>query len=380
MPNLKQLLKPTKPTNNNQTQPTNQIKPSRFHLKTWQWVSVLIVVAVIVAGVFVMWNQKSPRPIPRDREISEHEKRIYVEAKIREAIRQASYCSATKDCILLGEYCPFSNSWETYINKQEKENIQNIIEDFNKNTSTIIECKPSVCNNVSPVQCVEGKCYVECQDEISNQNKSVSITTDKTEYAAGETIEITLINSLDIPITIKDEKFISEGVTDLEKKTEAGWQKINLIAIPKAMIIRKLLHGESYTYKWDQTISFETKASEGAYRFKFSIGTEERILISYSNEFAIRIQVGQKVNGLDLAQEVLIKYFSLLNEGKYSEAVKYHGSGYDYIQPSCPKIDLSNYAGLLECGCHFLVCENINIVKKEQVSINEFVLTVQFVN
>ena len=82
---------------------------------------------------------------------------------------------------------------------------------------------------------------------------------------------------------------------------------------------------------------------------------------------------------IDLAQEVLIRYFSLLSEGKYTEAVKYHGSGYDDIAYSCPKIDLSDYAGLLECGCHFLVCEKINIVKKEQVSINEFVFTIQFV-
>ena len=47
--------------NNNQTQPTNQIKPSRFHLKTWQWLSVLIIVAVIVAGVFVVLGQRVER-------------------------------------------------------------------------------------------------------------------------------------------------------------------------------------------------------------------------------------------------------------------------------------------------------------------------------
>ena len=29
--------------NNNQTQQTNQPKSNRFHLKTWQWVSVLAV-------------------------------------------------------------------------------------------------------------------------------------------------------------------------------------------------------------------------------------------------------------------------------------------------------------------------------------------------
>ena len=34
----------------------------RFHLKTWQWVSVLVVMAVIVGGVFVVWNRE--RQIP----------------------------------------------------------------------------------------------------------------------------------------------------------------------------------------------------------------------------------------------------------------------------------------------------------------------------
>lgn len=43
--------------NNNQTQSTNQSKPNRFHLKTWQWVSFLIVVAVIVGGAFWYINQ-----------------------------------------------------------------------------------------------------------------------------------------------------------------------------------------------------------------------------------------------------------------------------------------------------------------------------------
>ena len=57
MPNLKQFLKLTKEKtmNNNQTQPTNQRNPNRFQLKTWQWVSVLVVVAVIVGGVGIFF-------------------------------------------------------------------------------------------------------------------------------------------------------------------------------------------------------------------------------------------------------------------------------------------------------------------------------------
>lgn len=40
---------------NNQTQPTNQPKSTCCHLKTWQWVSVLVVAAVIVGGVLI-WS------------------------------------------------------------------------------------------------------------------------------------------------------------------------------------------------------------------------------------------------------------------------------------------------------------------------------------
>ena len=46
--------------NNNQIQPINQIKSNRFHLKTWQWLSVLTLVAVIAGGVFALTILQSP--------------------------------------------------------------------------------------------------------------------------------------------------------------------------------------------------------------------------------------------------------------------------------------------------------------------------------
>lgn len=105
----------------------------------------------------------------------------------------------------------------------------------------------------------------------------------------------------------------------------------------------------------------------------------------YSN-WSDACQFTIKVDDLGLARSVLIEYFSLLNEGKYTEAVKYHGSGYDYMNTAIgyeTKLDSSNpahYPELLKRGCGFLVCENVNVIKEEKISADEFMFTVQFVN
>jgi hypothetical protein len=82
-----------------------------------------------------------------------------------------------------------------------------------------------------------------------------------------------------------------------------------------------------------------------------------------------------------MAKEALITYFSLLNEKKYSEAVKYHGSGYDYLWDWNPTIDRNNYSQLLKMGCeeNGLKCLKIrNILEQQQVSPSEFKFIVQF--
>jgi hypothetical protein len=82
-----------------------------------------------------------------------------------------------------------------------------------------------------------------------------------------------------------------------------------------------------------------------------------------------------------MAKEALITYFSLLNEKKYSEAVKYHGSGYDYLWDWNPTIDRNNYSQLLKMGCeeNGLKCLKIrNILEQQQASPSEFKFIVQF--
>ncbi len=94
---------------------------------------------------------------------------------------------------------------------------------------------------------------------------------------------------------------------------------------------------------------------------------------------------GVELQDFDLARSALVEYFSLLNEGRYSEAVKYHGSEYDYMNTSIgyeSKLDSSdsnNHAELLRRGCQFLICLKIKkIVDEKEISRTHFKFTVQF--
>lgn len=95
---------------------------------------------------------------------------------------------------------------------------------------------------------------------------------------------------------------------------------------------------------------------------------------------------GTKVlKDLNLARDVLVEYFSLLNEGRYNEAVQYHGSGYDYMNTSMgyeSELDSSNpnnYAELLRRGCLFLKCLKVKkVIDEEENSPGQFKFTVQF--
>ena len=94
---------------------------------------------------------------------------------------------------------------------------------------------------------------------------------------------------------------------------------------------------------------------------------------------------GEKTQDIVLARSTLLKYFFLLNEGDYGEAIKYHGSKYDYINTSISyesELDSSNpnnYVELLRRGCQFLICLQIKeIVDEKEISHSRFKFTIQF--
>ena len=90
-------------------------------------------------------------------------------------------------------------------------------------------------------------------------------------------------------------------------------------------------------------------------------------------------QTDETKSNLASAKEALNTYFSLLNEKKYSQAVNYHGSGYDYLNT-----DLSNNpVEWLKVGCEHsgLQCLKIKTILQEKViSQTEFFFLVQFIN
>lgn len=84
-----------------------------------------------------------------------------------------------------------------------------------------------------------------------------------------------------------------------------------------------------------------------------------------------------------VAQEALIRYFSLLSNGQYSQAVELYGGDYDTLAEWNPDIDPSDHAGLLERGCMMngLQCLVVHeILATERISQDSYRFTVQFEN
>lgn len=89
------------------------------------------------------------------------------------------------------------------------------------------------------------------------------------------------------------------------------------------------------------------------------------------------------IDDIVVAQDVLIKYFDLLNSKEYDEAIKYHGSGYSVLEYWNPNTDVNDYASLLKHGCESngLRCLKIkNVISRQQISSTEFNFVVQFEN
>lgn len=85
---------------------------------------------------------------------------------------------------------------------------------------------------------------------------------------------------------------------------------------------------------------------------------------------------------LGKARIALSTYFALLHDGRYAEAIKYHGSGWDYLSDWNPLIEPNDYVGLLKAGCERQVkcLEILKVVSGKKVVDGEYVFVVQFLN
>jgi heat shock protein HslJ len=83
------------------------------------------------------------------------------------------------------------------------------------------------------------------------------------------------------------------------------------------------------------------------------------------------------------AREALIRYFSLLSDGQYSQSAELYGGDYDTLAEWNPDIDPSDHAGLLERGCTMngLQCLVVHqILATERINEDSYRFTVQFEN
>jgi hypothetical protein len=86
---------------------------------------------------------------------------------------------------------------------------------------------------------------------------------------------------------------------------------------------------------------------------------------------------------LDKAQETLLRFFSLLHQGQYAEAVDLYGGPYDVLQEWNPTADPQDYVGLLARGCmaNGLQCLAVKqVMAVETGSRDKFSFTVTFEN
>lgn len=86
---------------------------------------------------------------------------------------------------------------------------------------------------------------------------------------------------------------------------------------------------------------------------------------------------------MEKAETTLLRYFSLLSEGDYSQAAKLYGGDYALLAEWNPDIDPNDHAALLESGCtvNGLQCLPIKeVLISEQIAEDTYRFSVQFQN
>ncbi len=87
-----------------------------------------------------------------------------------------------------------------------------------------------------------------------------------------------------------------------------------------------------------------------------------------------------QVSDLELARQILVKYFKLLHAGQYYEAAHFYGGSYETLRDWNPGVPPNDYAALFQLACeqNGLVCLEIgNFISTKELS-NGYQFTVEF--
>lgn len=83
------------------------------------------------------------------------------------------------------------------------------------------------------------------------------------------------------------------------------------------------------------------------------------------------------------AEETLKKFYGLLNEGDYEDAISLYGGSYEILQGWNPDMDPGDFAGLFQMACEFngLMCLKVrDIVSITTTDERDFLFEVEFAN
>jgi hypothetical protein len=128
-----------------------------------------------------------------------------------------------------------------------------------------------------------------------------------------------------------------------------------------------------------QVVRLGFKTGESALAIPTSPSTPEPIVVTPLLPTWTVTPVG--ASDLDLARHTLLTFFTLLHDGRYSEAVSLYGGDYDTMREQNPDISTDDYAALWQAACTrqspcLLVA---NVVEEKSLSQDEFEFVVEFV-
>jgi hypothetical protein len=113
-----------------------------------------------------------------------------------------------------------------------------------------------------------------------------------------------------------------------------------------------------------------------------SAGVKTMLPLLKAIRASFKAQAAPTSKDLERACNLLVRYFKLLHDGYYDEAVKLYADGYDILAEWNPDVPANHYGQLLASACESqLRCQEVRRVVRSTVgSSSQFDFTVEFSN